>query len=68
MTSATVLKETSLMGVGALGSFVGCRCPWCAFKVILHLLLFTATTKIALQLPVSLTVQQFLWHLDAQTP
>ena len=42
VASATVLKETSLMGVTALGSFCGCRCPWTAFKVILHLLLLTA--------------------------
>ena len=39
VASATVLKERSLMGVAALGSFEGLGT---AFKVILYLLLFTA--------------------------
>ena len=51
VTSATVLKETSLMGVGAiaffvgvgaLASFVGVGALGVLFKVILHLLLLTA--------------------------
>ena len=42
VTSATVLKETSLMGVAALDSFDGVGALGVLFKVILHLLLFTA--------------------------
>ena len=47
VASATILKETSLMGVGNL-AFASAYC----------------TTKTALQLPVSLTVQQYLWASD----
>ena len=46
VTSAMVLKETSLMGVGALASFEGVGALWTALKVILHLLLLTAQRKL----------------------
>ena len=46
VASATVLKETSLMGEGALGSFEGVGALGTALKVILHLLLLTAQRKL----------------------
>ena len=42
VASATILKETSLMGVGALGSFEGVGALWSTSEVILYLLLLTA--------------------------
>ena len=42
VASATILKETSLMGIGALCSFEGVGALGLLFKVILHLLLLTA--------------------------
>ena len=63
VTSATVLKEISLMGVGALASFVDVG----VLGVLQSNLAFASaycTTKTAWQQSVSLTVQQYLWAFD----